>query len=157
MHGKYDDGLGYDRIEDTLSKAFLATPQDVEAAYYEAIERADLEAMMQVWAEDEEIVCIHPNGPRLSGYAKVRETWRRIFSGGAVLNIQVTPLGVIANPFTAVHSIVQQVISKEDPSRQIAILTTNVYSRGASGWRLIVHHSGFAPPESFGESPKVLH
>jgi ketosteroid isomerase-like protein len=140
-----------------LSKAFFATPQDVEAAFYKAIEHADLEEMMQVWAEDEEIVCIHPNGPRLAGYAKVREAWRRIFSSGALLRMQVMPLGFIVNPFTAVHSIAQQVIVKEDPSQQIAVISTNVYSRGASGWRLIVHHSSHTPPDSFSESPKVLH
>lgn len=140
-----------------MSKAFFATPQDVEAAFYEAIERADLEAMMQVWAEDEDIFCIHPGGPRLAGYAMVRETWRRIFSSGAMLRVQVTPLGVIVNSFTAVHSLIQHVLVKENPAQQIVILTTNIYSRGANGWHLVVHHSGYAPPESFSEAPKVLH
>ena len=41
------------------------TPQDAESAFYEALERADLEQMMAVWSEDEEIVCVHPGGPRL--------------------------------------------------------------------------------------------
>jgi ketosteroid isomerase-like protein len=45
----------------------FATPEDVETAFYEAIARADLVALMSVWADDEEIVCIHPTGQRLSG------------------------------------------------------------------------------------------
>ncbi|MCX7168975.1 MAG: nuclear transport factor 2 family protein, partial [Proteobacteria bacterium] len=40
------------------AKTIFPTPQDAEAAFYDALERADLEALMAVWAEDEEIVCI---------------------------------------------------------------------------------------------------
>lgn len=140
-----------------MSKAFFATPQDVEAAFYEAIERADLEAMMQLWAEDEEIVCVHPGGPRLAGYAMVREAWRRIFGGGMKLRVQVTTLSFVVNPFTAVHSLIEYVGVKEDPSQQAPIVATNVYARGPTGWRLVVHHASPAPPDSVTESPKVLH
>ncbi len=49
------------------------TPQDAEAAFYEALERADLELMMAVWAEDEEILCVHPGGARLTGQDQVRD------------------------------------------------------------------------------------
>ena len=66
----------------TLSKTIYTTPQQAEAAFYEALERADLEAMMAVWAEDEEIICIHPGGARLAGYAAVREGWREVIAGG---------------------------------------------------------------------------
>lgn len=140
-----------------MSKVFFATPQDVEAAFYEAIERADLEAMMQVWAEDEEIVCIHPGGPRLAGYAVVREAWRRIFSGGPRLRVQVTPLSAIASPFSAVHSIIEYVAVIDDPAQHAPIVATNVYARGPTGWRMVVHHASPAPPDSISELPKVLH
>ena len=72
------------------NKPIFPTPQDAEAAFYEALERADLEAMMSVWAEDEEIVCIHPGGPRLIGYASIREAWRRMFDGGARLQVRLS-------------------------------------------------------------------
>ena len=35
----------------------------------EALERSDLDAMMEVWADDEEVVCVHPGGPRVVGAA----------------------------------------------------------------------------------------
>lgn len=140
-----------------MTKTFFATPQDVEAAFYEALERADIEAMMLVWAEDEEIVCIHPGGPRLAGYAVVREAWRRIFSGGPRLHVQITSLSAIANPFSAVHSVMEHIGVKDDPSQQAPVLATNVYVRGPAGWRLVVHHASPAPPDSITEAPKVLH
>ncbi len=140
-----------------MSKTFFATPQDVEAAFYEALERADLEAMMQVWADEEEIVCIHPGGPRLSGYAMVREAWQGVFSGGPRLRVQVTTLSFVANPFTAIHSLIEYVGIKEDSSQQAPVVATNVYVRGPTGWRLVVHHASPVPPDSIAESPKILH
>ena len=41
----------------------LSSAEDVENAFYDAIARADLESLMALWAEDEEIVCIHPGAP----------------------------------------------------------------------------------------------
>lgn len=140
-----------------MSKAFFATPQDAEAAFYEAIGRADVEAMMQVWADDEEIVCVHPGGPRLAGYATVREAWRRIFESSPRLRIEVTTLSFTANPFTAVHSVVEYVGLKDDPTQHAPVVATNVYVRSTSGWRLIVHHASPAPPDMVVDTPKILH
>ena len=42
------------------------TPEAARA-FYEAFEARDVEAMMATWAEDEEIVCVHPGGSRLVG------------------------------------------------------------------------------------------
>ena len=64
------------------SKLF-PTPEDAEAAFYDAFERADLAAMMAVWAEADDVVCVHPSGPRLVGFEAVREGWAQIFSGAA--------------------------------------------------------------------------
>src|SRR6185369_12018763 len=50
-----------------VSAKIFPTAQDAENAFYEALERADLEAMMAIWSEDEEIVCVHPAGQRLAG------------------------------------------------------------------------------------------
>ena len=36
------------------------TPQDAALAFYHAFEARDLDAMMATWADDEEIVCVHP-------------------------------------------------------------------------------------------------
>ena len=44
------------------------TPTDAALAFYQAFEAKDVDAMMTTWAEDEEIVCVHPGGTRLVGY-----------------------------------------------------------------------------------------
>ena len=65
-----------------MSAKIFPTAQDAENAFYEALERCDLESMMAVWAEDEEIICVHPAAGRLTGQDQVRESWAQIFSGG---------------------------------------------------------------------------
>lgn len=141
----------------SLRKPMFATPQDAEAAFYEAIERADLDEMMSIWAEDEEIVCIHPGGPRLAGYAAVREAWRRVFANNHRLQVQVSDLSSMQGPFSAVHSVIEHVGVVGDESVNAPVIATNVYVRGALGWRMLVHHASAAPPDSVPAHPKVLH
>ena len=136
------------------------TPQDAENAFYEALERADLDAMMAVWAEDEEIVCVHPTGPRLAGHEQVRESWRRIFSGGGT-RLSVTQQVATLAMMVAVHSVHENAPATGAKRAPATVVATNVYLRTAAGWRMIVHHASHAlvQPEaaSAEAAPKILH
>ena len=138
-------------------KPIFPTPQDAEAAFYDAVERADLETLMSVWAEDEEIVCIHPGGPRHMGYAAVREAWGRIFEGGPRLRVRVSGATTVHTPFTAIHTVIQHISVRDDEAKRAPVIATNVFVRGALGWRLVLHHASPAPPDTVNEIPKVLH
>jgi ketosteroid isomerase-like protein len=63
-------------------KELNGSAAEVEAAFYDALHRADLEALMALWA-DEEIVCIHPGGVRLIGHAAIRASWETILPAAA--------------------------------------------------------------------------
>jgi len=140
------------------NKPIFPTPQDVEAAFYEALERADLDAMMAVWAEDEEIVCIHPGGPRLIGYVAIREAWRRIFDGGARLRVRLSQPTTVQGPLAALNTVMEHIGVRDDESVRAPVVASNVYVRGALGWRLVLHHASPAPPDSSAEPPrKTLH
>lgn len=138
-------------------KPIYTSPQEAEAAFYEALARGDLEAMMTVWAEDEEVVCVHPGGPRLTGYALVREGWRHIFEGGGHLKVQLLALSTVHGPFSAVHSVIEQIAVAGQKQLAAPVVATNVYVRGALGWRMIVHHASPVPPSSIGDAPQILH
>ena len=138
-------------------KPIFTSPQEVEAAFYEALERGDLDAMMTVWSEDEEVVCVHPGGTRLTGYALVREGWRHIFEGGRRLKVQLLALSTVHGPFAAVHSVIEQIAVVGEKHLAAPVVATNVYVRGALGWRMIVHHASPVPPGSVGDAPQVLH
>src|SRR5256884_9710460 len=82
LHARALGGDGARRRGAPVSSRNFPTAQDAENAFYEALERCDLDGMMAVWAEDEDIVCIHPTGARLTGQDEVRSGWARIFAGG---------------------------------------------------------------------------
>ena len=62
----------------------FATAEEAELAFYDALERADLTRLMQVWADDEEIVCVHPGGLRVVGLHAVKESWQEILANGGL-------------------------------------------------------------------------
>ena len=79
-----------------MSKANFTTALEAEAAFYQALAQGNVDALMAVWSEDEEVVCVHPGGPRIVGLAAVRETWRQILSNGNALKIDVSQAVVSA-------------------------------------------------------------
>lgn len=139
-----------------VKKSFFATPHDAEAAFYEAIERADLDAVMAVWCDDEEVVYVPPGGARISGYANVREAWRQVFEGGARLHFRIHTLSAVVNPFTAIHSLVEKITVEGQEDTMTPIVATNIFLRGPMGWRLVLHHASPAPPDA-NQSTQILH
>ena len=142
-----------------MRQTSFLTPQDAESAFYEALERADLDAMMAVWAEDEEIVCVHPGGPRLAGHEQVRESWRQIFAGGGGARIHVAQQVAMQAIMVAVHSVHESAATPAGQRAAAPVVATNVYLRTAAGWRMVVHHASPAPgqPEPRSDAPKILH
>jgi len=126
------------------SKLF-PTPDDAETAFYDAFERADIDAMMAVWAESDDIVCIHPQGPRLAGFEAVRESWAQIFAGGAQLRVRTTEERRFDGQTLAVHNVIELVAAPGGESEPTQVMATNVFELTEGGWRMIVHHATPAP------------
>src|SRR3954468_18249448 len=89
-------------------KQLNGSAAEVEAAFYEALNRADVEALMALWADDEEIVCIHPGGPRLHGHAAIQASWQAIFERGG-LQIRPSQLHETHNLMSSVHTVIEGV------------------------------------------------
>jgi ketosteroid isomerase-like protein len=138
----------------------MATPEDVEAQFYEALRDGQLDRVMAVWADDDEIVCVHPAGGRVFGPLAVRAAFEAIFANGA---IPVHPEHVhrVQSMGTAVHSVLERIDLVTSEGRRTGWVTaTNVYVKTAQGWRMVAHHAspGTADaPRSAGESPATLH
>src|ERR671938_573526 len=147
-----------------MTGRIFPTAQDAENAFYEALERCDLDGMMAVWAEDDEIICVHPTGPRLTGPEQIRESWARIFSGGPRARLHITNQVAISGMMLAVHSVHENFTLEGQARRDtppLPVVATNVYLRTAAGWRMIVHHASPAPaqqqPAAPEPPPKTLH
>jgi ketosteroid isomerase-like protein len=125
----------------------LETPEQTEAAFYEAISRADVDAVMALWADEEDVVCIHPGAPRLVGHASIRAAWESIFEQGGV-QIRPVQVHVVQNMMTAVHNIIEEVHRTVSRQQDIHILATNVYMKTPAGWRMVSHHASVVPGEA---------
>jgi ketosteroid isomerase-like protein len=123
----------------------FTSPQDAALAFYQAFEGRDIEAMMAAWAEDEDIVCIHPGGPRLVGYDAVRAGWEQLFAGDTRLSFKLDEIVVIETVGLALQSAIEHVTVGSDPKPRGAAIATNVFLRTPSGWRVVVHHASPAP------------
>ena len=100
-----------------MSGKIFPTAQDAENAFYEALERCDLEGMMAVWAEDDDIVCVHPAGGRLCGQDEVRRSWARIFAAGPRARVTIEQQVALTGMMLAVHSVFERfVIPQASPS-----------------------------------------
>ena len=147
-----------------MKKTLFSTPQDAEAAFYDALQRADLDAMMEVWSEDEEVSCIHPGGPRVTGYEQVRENWAQIFKSGQRMQVHLSDQVVVSGMMISLHSLHENILvpGAQGGGARSIVVTSNVYLRSAGGWRMVLHHASHAPApvvrrEVPVESPKVLH
>ena len=148
-----------------MKKTTFPTPQDAEAAFYEALERADFDAMMEVWSDDEEVCCIHPGGPRLTGYEQVRENWAQIFKSGQRLHVHLSDQVIVSGIMFSVHSLHENILVRDErgtAGARSVVVATNVFLRAGSGWRMVLHHGSPAPAAVVRrdvpvEAPKVLH
>ena len=133
------------------------TPTDAALAFYQAFEAKDLDAMMSTWAEDEEIVCVHPGGARMIGYDAVRSGWEQIFAGEARLSFRLEEVVSIETVGLAMQSSVEQITLGKDGSAHGTAIATNVFLRTPSGWRMVMHHASPAPGLTASESKGPLH
>lgn len=137
-------------------KRTLATADAAEAAFYEALARADLAALMALWADEDEIVCIHPGATRLVGHAAIRDSWEAIFAHGGV-HIKVVQRHVVQSTMSATHNVVEE-ISSDTGQAERHVLATNVYLKTTAGWRIMLHHASVAPgPAPVDTATATLH
>jgi ketosteroid isomerase-like protein len=139
----------------------FTTPEEAENAFYEAARRADLALMMQVWGEDDDIACIHPGGIRLVGRAAVQGSWEQIFSNGPLTIRPLRPV-VIAGVMSSAHILVEHVSAiTPEGIRAANCYATNIFHKGPTGWRMVLHHAASAPDEAglfdLQDIPDILH
>jgi ketosteroid isomerase-like protein len=132
------------------------SPEEAQQAFYQAFEQGDLEAMMRVWDMADDILCVHPMAPALHGREAVSHGWREIFTGGVDMRFTIVPVQRYAQEDLAVL-VVDEVITVGSGKRVAPMVATNIYRRGADGWRMLTHHAGPAPSPEAADSNQALH
>lgn len=119
----------------------LASPDDMEQQFYDAMRRGSVDRMMSIWADDDDIVCIHPGGPRVTGPAAVRASFEALFAAGGV-DARCESVRRLTTHSSAVHSVVERLqVQTAEGSRAVWVIATNVYQKTPQGWRMVAHHA----------------
>ncbi len=133
---------------------------DIEAAFYDALQKGDIDKLMACWADEDEIICVHPGGPRVIGAAAIRAAFDAMFSNGS---IRAWPERVrkIESLASVVHNVLERIeILTEEGPRQAYVVATNVYHKTAQGWRMVAHHASPGTARELQEAevaPQTLH
>jgi len=137
-----------------------ASPDDIEQQFYEALQRADIEQLMAVWSDDDDVVCVHPGGPRVVGPGAVRAAFEAVFANGAI-DVHPDRVRRLHTHACAVHSVVERVqVMTPEGVRSASVLATNVYVKTAMGWRMAAHHASPGSPHDIDdivEAGSTLH
>ena len=133
--------------------ATLATPEEAEQQFYEALQLGELERLMAVWGDDDEITCVHPGGHRMVGAAAIRASFETIFAHGSI-DVRPEKTHRLQTMFSAVHSVLERVhMPLELGTQSNWVIATNVYLKTPLGWRIVAHH---ASPGSAHEAQEML-
>ena len=134
---------------------------DIEAAFYHALQNGDIEKLMACWADEDEIVCIHPGGPRVVGPTAIRATFEAMFADGGAVRAWPESVRKSVTMGSCVHNVVErlEVLTPQGPA-QAWVIATNVYHRTAQGWRLVAHHASpgtTSEIQEVSDAPAILH
>ena len=132
----------------------------IEAQFYEALQTGDIEKLMACWADEDDIVCVHPGGPRLIGNASIRAAFEAMFANGT---IAARPEHVckVESLTSAMHNVQERIaLLTTDGTQAAVVVATNVYQRTPQGWRMVAHHASPGSATNHTETheaPQVLH
>ncbi|WP_030199691.1 nuclear transport factor 2 family protein [Streptomyces sp. NRRL S-87] len=121
--------------------------ETANTAFYEAMEQGDFEGMSGMWLDDE-VSCVHPGWPVLSGRGEVLRSYALIMANTEYIQFFLTDTRTAVIGDTAVVTCTENILSggpAEDggalgPLVGQLVVATNVFRRTPGGWRLWSHH-----------------
>lgn len=136
------------------------TPEEAvhqaNAAFYSAFRSLDVARMEEVWLQEPYITCVHPGWPILSGWGPIMASWERIFEHTFEVSITTADARIHVGTDTAWVVLTEDIHSRSyEGISNGAILTTNVFERRGTRWRM-VHHHGSAVDQIVGETTGSL-
>lgn len=120
----------------------LEDVEEANARFYRAFETLDLARMDLVWSHEAHVKCVHPGWPILIGWEAVRSSWEAIFENTAEMRFTLTDVRAAASGDLAWVTCTENIFSEVRGRLAVtSVLATNVFERGADGWRMVHHHA----------------
>jgi len=126
----------------------MAASDDVlaaHAAFYEAFESRDLDAMSDIWEHSDRVTCAHPGWSLLRGWASVAASWVALFQGPQHMQFILTDVHVEVAGDVAWVTVDENILD-EDSGATVAAM--NLFVRTGDGWRMVGYHGSGVLPRS---------
>ncbi len=141
-----------------MSRTDVELVEEANTAFYETMERGDFERLSTLWLDDE-ISCIHPGWPVLSGRGEVLRSYALIMANTDYIQFFLTDVKVSLAGETALVTCTENILSggpAEDggelgPLVGQLVVATNVFRRTSEGWKIWSHHGSPVLTESDDE------
>ena len=119
---------------------------DVNSRFYKALGTRDLELMGTVFVHDERAGCTHPGWVMLEGWEAIRQSWENVFDPEDQLDIKLHNVTVDIEGDAAWVSCIQELTYiKRDPIMINVSVSTNIFEKNESGWRMVIHQASPVP------------
>ncbi|MEU0133844.1 nuclear transport factor 2 family protein [Streptomyces sp. NPDC006296] len=138
------------RDEHEEAAADIAAVEQANTAFYEALERGDLDGLSGLWlpGEDLTVSCVHPGWPVLTGRGEVLRSYALIMANTEYIQFFLTDVGVAMTGNTALVTCTENILSGGPAEEGDAlgplvgqlVVATNVFRRTPDGWKLWSHH-----------------
>lgn len=110
--------------------------------FYRAFESLDVHKMRGVWAQSEDISCVHPGWPLLKGFEQVMESWKRIFENTSMMQFTITGAVIRVEGDSAWVMGTENIATLVDGKvAEAKVQATNIFIKRDGRW-LMVHHHG---------------
>lgn len=129
---------------------------ELNEKFYSALEKGDISLMEEVWLTEQDVKCVHPGWPLITGWDDIRDSWQKIFDSGELNKVEISDLFVELNDEAAWINCIEK-LSHEIGGQLIITMaqTTNIFERRDSRWYLVLHHASPMPvprSENFSET-----
>ncbi|WP_066946617.1 nuclear transport factor 2 family protein [Streptomyces lushanensis] len=123
--------------------------EQANTTFYEAMERGDLDSLSGLWLDDDdEISCVHPGWPVLTGRGDVLRSYALIMANTEYIQFFLTDVTVSVAADTALVTCTENILSggPAEESGELGplvgqlVVATNVFRRTPEGWKLWSHH-----------------
>ena len=111
---------------------------EANGRFYDALERADLEQMRDVWVHSDAAMCAHPGRTPLIGWDDVWASWEAILGSGGNPQVILTEERIDRRGALAWVTAIENMLAGEHTGAAAAL---NIFEHDGERWRMVVHHA----------------
>jgi ketosteroid isomerase-like protein len=124
----------------------VAAVSAANAELYLAIEAGDVDRLAAMWDTADDIVCVHPGWPAVTGRSRVLRSWAVIMANTAYIQFFSTEVDVAVDGDVAIVTCEHGLLARSDEAdtgfgETARVVASNVFRRRPDGWRLWSHHA----------------